>query len=457
MKEAKVFQQKSNHLNIHKKQFSTMKKIVLCLLLTVAAFSSFAQSYDKLLLFYTQKKYEDALKELDKVAQDPKAQSNPQTILWRATLYAELANDSVLTIKYPGAAMQAYNYFQQYYNQDTALKAMKENNLVRTLALIYAQTFNEGVTNFKQEKWEDAFHNFKASEELGSLIIEKKLSEQSAGIDTFRVLYAGYAAQNAQKVDSAAYYYEKLVGAQVHGKDFIDVYRFLLTYYTNNKRTEDFNRVLTLAKQYYPEEATLWSQYEMNQLSTNASVDDILQKYKQADATGKLTEAEYIGYAENLASIPHDQLDKLDSTKRNEIRLTSADAYKKAFALSKNGIYAFNVGVLYYNLFTELDDKFYELRGESAALKAKRDSVVKQQHPLADTAIYYLEQAYEILKAKPNREKTENNSLSRSVDFLANLYLWKRDKARGYNTADYNKFDAKYKQFDAEHGKYSSM
>ena len=72
------------------------------------------------------------------------------------------------------------------------------------------------------------------------------MSQQKGGIDTFRVLYAGYAAQNAQKLDSAAYYYQKLVDAKVNGKDFLDAYRFLLTYLTYNDRNKP---IITLTTQ----------------------------------------------------------------------------------------------------------------------------------------------------------------------------------------------------------------
>ena len=43
-----------------------------------------------------------------------------------------------------------------------------------------------------------------------------------------------------------------------------------------------FNKYLASAKELYPSDAALWSQFEMNYLTINAGLDDIITKYKQA-------------------------------------------------------------------------------------------------------------------------------------------------------------------------------
>ena len=62
---------------------------------------------------------------------------------------------------------------------------------------------------------------------------------------------------------------------------------------------------------------------------------------------------------------------------------------------------------------------------------------------------------YDVLKAKTNREKIEANSLNHSVDYLANLYRWKRDQTKGTATAKIMiSMMLKFRQYDAEHDKY---
>ena len=71
-------------------------------------------------------------------------------------------------------------------------------------------------------------------------------------------------------------------------------------------------------------------------------------------------------------------------------------------------------------------------------------------------AIESIDKAYNILKDKPTKSRTENNVLSKSVDFLANMYTIKRDKFRGKDAKQFDLYDAKFKEFDALHGKYGN-
>jgi tetratricopeptide (TPR) repeat protein len=338
---------------------------------------------------------------------------------------------------------------------DTSLKLLKENGL-RGLGILYSSSFNSGKKYFTESKWQQAFDNFKRAEELGEFVTKNGFSNNADknSIDTFTVLYTGFAAQNNNKPADAIVYYEKLADRKIGTKEMADMYHYMLNHYSTQKNTEKFTKYLTLAKELYPDQNAKWSQIEMNNMNQTAGMDQIIGKYKQDDAAGKMTEDQYITYAQAFASPEKDQLSKLDSTQQVELKFTAADAFKKAFALNNNGIYAYNAGVLYYNVYSILEEKLYGLRGTSATLKAQREEVQKQQMPLADSAINWLEKGYTILKAKTNREKTESNSLNRAVDFLANLYAYKRDRSKGVNVKDVDKYDAKFKEYDNEHDKY---
>ncbi len=128
----------------------------------------------------------------------------------------------------------------------------------------------------------------------------------------------------------------------------------------------------------------------------------------------------------------------------------------KAYELNDTaGLYAFNAGVIYYSIYSELDDKYNANRGESATLKAKRAEIAKQEMAYADTAAQWLEKAYNTLKAKQDRSKSETISLNRAVDYLANINYWQRDQTKvNGNNKDYDKYDALYKKYDAEHNTY---
>ena len=436
-------------------KISDMKKIVLSFLFASAACLAIAQDYTKVSTLYVLKKYDDAKKELDKIAATDKGKDKADTYMWEAALNSEFYKDSSNVTKYPNAADDAYNALMTYKQKDPTLKALKENGTLNSIAWIYTASFNDGKKYFSQSNWPLAFTNFKRAEAMSEFINQNGFNSNKSNIDTFTVLYTGYAAQNAGKLDDATTYYEKLADVKAGGKDLQPMYQYMLDDYSKQKQTDKFTKYLAVAKELYPDQSSLWSQMEMSQMTSGSSLQQIIDKYK-VESSGTLTEDQLVGYAE--AFNDPEKTKVLDSTQLVNLKMISAGIYEKLFALNPNkGLYAFNAGVLNYNLFNILDDRFYALRGEAASLKAKRADIQKQQMPYADSAIYWLEKGYTILKAKTDRDKNESNSLNRSVDFLANLYQWKRERSKGVAPKDYDKYDAKFNQFSNEHDKYKGM
>jgi hypothetical protein len=438
-----------------------MKKLLFFLLFATTAFIVKAQNYNSVFLAYSTQKYEDAKKEIDKLASDAKASDKAETFLWKLTVNGELYGDSTLKTKYPDAGKDAWDALTKYVEKDPQLAKLKENSPengsgLRALSLLYGQSFNYGRSAFQKSDWNGSYDYFSFCQKVSEFIGKNALNTNGKyTIDTTVVLYTAYAAQNAGKASEAASRYKALADWKINDKEYEDIYKYILDYDSRQKNDTSFKKYLAVAKELYPNDMAVWNQIEMNYMSNNASLKDIMAKYKTDDASGALKEDGYVTYAESFAQPDKNQLGQLDSAQQQELKLAAADAFMKAFNLNNtNGLYAFNAGVLYYSIFGQLDDQFYNLRGESAGLKAQRDAVVKEQQDYASKSIEWLEKGYNILKAKPTREKTESASLNRSVDYLANLYLWKRDKSRGTNTKDYDAFNAKYKQFDSEHDKY---
>ena len=433
-----------------------MKQVFFSMLLA-AGLTASAQNYSAVTLNYSTGKMEEAKKDVDKLMNDAKAKDKAETFLWKVNVYSELFADPTLFAKYPTSGVEAVDALSVYASKEPDLKKMKEYGL-RPVSLLYGEFFNHGRDLFQKEKWGEAYESLNKCQEVSEFIGKNGLSSTGKyTIDTTVVLYTAYAAQNAGKADEAVKRYKALADWKVNDKEYIDIYRFILDYDTRQKDAASFAKYLAVAKSLYPNDAALWNQIEMNYMSSNTTIKEIMAKYKTEDAAGKMKEDDYITYAETFAQPDKDQVAQLDSAGQQELKLMAADAFIKAYNLNNTqGLYAFNAGVLYYALFNHLDDRYYNLRGESADLKKQREEVTKLQQDAAAKSIEWLEKGYNTLKNKADREKAESNSLNRSVDYLANLYLWKRDKSRGVNPKDYDAFDAKYKQFDAEHDKYKN-
>ncbi|MDB5229904.1 MAG: tetratricopeptide repeat domain protein [Chitinophagaceae bacterium] len=428
-----------------------MRNLFVAAILSLIGISAFGQSLTDVNKYYFLKKYEDAKKEIDKVMADPKAQAKADFWVTKANIYASLYSDDALRAKYPDAGAVSLQAIEKAKQLDPTFKAIKDNNGLTAVGALYSISFNDGRKYFSESKWDEAFKSFQVAEDLGNFItVNGWAVNPQQKIDTFTVLYTGYAAQNAKKPEEAVKYYTKIINQKVGGKDLVDVYRFMLNYQMEQKNREAFTKYLGLAREVYPDSASLWTEYEMEYMSKNSSLDQVVDQFTKGDQAGNLSAEQYSGLGQAIAG----GVFKADSAKQSELRLKAADAFKKAYDKGQSGLDAYNAGVMYYNEFANLDERFSNLRGTAADLKVKREQVEKLQYPLADQSINWMEKAYTTLKAKSTLERVEKSCLNKSVDFLANLYLWKRDKARGKDPKGYDAFDAKYKQFDSEHGKY---
>ncbi len=430
-----------------------MKKLILTSLFISFFACAFSQNYNAIKLYLLQQKFDKAKVEMDKLMTEDKAKAKAETYLYKLQLYSELYADSTWRMQFPHAGDTALDALHTYVAKDPSLKDLKEEG-VRPIGILYSTGFNVGRENFMNSKWNESFENFKIAEEASAFANENGFSENKIKIDTTTILYTGYAAQNAGKMEEAVKRYKMLADEKVGGADLEDIYKYILNYEIEQKNDGEFHKYLAIAKELYPNDGGLWSQFDINYLSATADLKDMLAKYKAADAAGTLQAKDYVAYAEMFAQPDKEKLNDLDSTTRVDLSITAADAYDKAFKMENNPLYLFNAGVLNYNIFGTLDQRYFDLRGESPTLKKQREEVQAQQMQYADKTIAYLEQAYTLFKAKTDRTKVESNSLNRMVDYLANLYIWKRDKSKGVNPADYDKYDAKYKQYDAEHDKY---
>ncbi|SDZ84430.1 hypothetical protein SAMN05192529_102292 [Arachidicoccus rhizosphaerae] len=449
-----------------------MKRIVFSFLLLGITAGAWAQKpvkfkKDDVLKLLAEKKYGDAKDLIDKVLANPKEQDNKEAITYKAVIYANLATDSALAGSNPDALQTTATTLDQLkQNTDTAAfnKLMREDQGINAVSVVYSKAFNNGLSDFKDSKWDDAYKNFHTAYSWADYITKNGFSQNPDrnAIDTFTVLYTGFAAQNASgydqenggtfknpaMADSAMAMYTLLADRNIATKDMPAMYQYMVQYYQAKKDKENAAKYLDIAKKAYPDKNDLWSQIETQAMLSGGNVNDIIANYKEKDAAGQMTEAQYVEIAQTLANA---EKSTKDTAEIAAAKAASIDAYQKAFNLGHNGIYAFNVGILNYQRFSELDDEFFANKGEEAAKKAKRDAIEKEQAPLADTSIAWLTKSYDVLSAKQDRDKNESVSLNRAVDIIANLYNWKMNKARGHDPKAYDQYEALFKKFDSLH------
>ncbi len=455
-----------------------MKKLLLLAMVAISSVLVHAQDVKKVQTAYLIKKIDDAKTEVDKVMADPKQNTKAEAFYWKAKVYAAIYKDAKLLEKYPTAQKEADAAFKKYLELDPAFAVVKASGAEGFFDM-YATAYSNGVKLFNEKKWDDAASNFKVTVEYSDLIFKNKWSNANITFDTVSILYLGYSYQNAQKTNEAAIYYSRLADNKVGGDNYLDIYKYLANHYTATKNEELFKKYVSIGKELYPKYA--WEEYEIDYVDQNYTLAQKTDLYDKEDAAGTLSEMKYLQYGDIFINAKNKDK-SLDSLAHVKYTLKAADAYKKGFTKNnQNAIAAFNVGVIYYNVYGDYDDKYAaniramqalnadrpvekdpkKKAAADAKLKAQLDPIkaanVEIDKPLTenlDLSVQWLEKCYTILKDKTGRTATEKSIINKSVDFLANLYDYKRNKVRGKDPKAYDAFEAKYKEYDGLHAKY---
>ena len=460
----------------------TMKRIMMIGLLTaVFALPTQAQELKKVMLFMQTGKLADAKTEIDKNAADPKFSGKAETFYWKSRIYAALYKDPVSRAKTPNAKEIADEAFAKYQQLDPSFNFVKEMMPEGPNGYfdMYQTCFAEGVRNFNGKRWDSAAYYFTSTVNTYDLIYKNKWTSAKTPFDTTSILYLGYALQNAQKPAEAVQQYTRLADNMVFDTAYIDMYRFTLNHFITTKDEPQFKKYLAVSKEAYPTEQ--WDDFAMEYLDKNLTLAEKTAFYDKESAAGTLKEFEYLQFGDWFANARTKEKD-MDSTQQAMYNIKSGDAYQKAYSLNnKNAIAAFNAGLIYYNNFADYSDKYSDnIRtlqqlnvnkppadkdpkkrpAQEAKFKEQTDAVKKLNTDLEkpinenlEASINWLEKSIDNLKGKTDLNRSEKMVFERSLDFLANLYEYKRDKVRGKDMKLFDAYDAKYKEYEGMHKK----
>lgn len=457
-----------------------MKKFLLLAMLAGAIQLVKAQDFKKVQTTVLLTKWEEAKTEIDRLMLDPKsgATAKAEGWYWKSRIYAALAKEAATRAKYPTVAKDADEAFRKYAELDPTLAMVKEKGAEGYFDM-YSASYNNAIKVFNEKKWEESAHLFESAIYYINNVIKNKWTNANIAFDTTSLLYAGYSFQNANKLEDAAKYYSVLADAKIGGDLYKDIYKYLVTHYTATKNDVQFKKYLAISRELYPTDP--WDEYEIDFMDRNNTLAQKTEIYDKEDAAGTLSEMKYLQFGDVFINAKN-KTGGLDSLQQHKYALKAADAFKKAYAKNnQNAIAAFNVGVIYYNVYGEYDDIYAanirimqginadkpaekdpkKKAAAEAALKAKLDpiknanaTIEKPMMENLDYSLEWLEKSYTILKNKATRGTTEKSVINKSVDFLANMYAYKRDRMRGKDSKAFDAFDAKFKEYDSLHGKF---
>jgi len=454
-----------------------MKNLIGVLVLLIA-FQANAQDFNKVKTSVLINQYDAAKADYDKIiAKKPTAATTAEGYYWKAKIYSGLSKDP----KNATALAEVKTAIDAYITADAANNyALAKENGTEPFFDLYLKNFKDGVAAFNEKSWKKAAAEFDGAVKYSDIIFAQGWASSKQKFDTTSLMYAGFANQNANNVDQTMIYYKRLVDANIKTPDVQDVYKYILLHYVNTKDKANFDAFLKVTEAAYPQEN--WFDFKSEYVDKNYTLDEKIKLYDEQVAANNITEIECLMFGDAFIAGKNDDATNVN----NDLYVAkAADAYKRAYALNNNNYTAaFNAGIAFYNQFTALDEKsgdniraLQTLNANKpaapkdpkkklafdAAFKAQQDSVKKLNVALeaptkasVDAAIEWIEKAFNGVRNKEKLDRVEKNIAGRSVDFLATLYQYKSNKARGKDQKAFDALDAKFNEYDKLHDKYNN-
>ncbi|TCJ19020.1 hypothetical protein EPD60_00980 [Flaviaesturariibacter flavus] len=242
-----------------------MRKLIATVFLAAVATAGYAQDYKEVTEKLAAKNYTEAKTAIDKLASNQKATATSDYWFYRSQVYSGLGATDTAAIREAINSMDRYYSIESKSKEKANIRAVMENH--KTAIDLYSDNFNAGVKNFQAQNWAAAEARFTTALSAFDMLSRNAIISQK--FDTTTTLYAGYSAQNAKDMATAAYYYNRIVEQNIADTTMVGAYEFLINYAQQNKDEANFKKYLDIAKQRFPQYNANWTRLELSTLEND--------------------------------------------------------------------------------------------------------------------------------------------------------------------------------------------
>ncbi len=410
-----------------------MKKVLLTTLLAIAGLGMMAQKLDKAKDLLDKKKYAEAKTEIDGVLADAKNQKTGEPWYYKGKIYAAVAADNALGAQTPDAHHQAMDAFKKYVEiDDKHLLLVLEN--YKSIIDLYQYYFNTGAAQYKENKFADAFGNFKDCLAVSDYMTLKGWT--NIKLDTTVILYTGITAEKAGKKDEAATYYGRLAEAKISGESNDQIYGWLVGFYAEKKDNTNAMKYLNLGREAFPQKSAFWDEYEMQMIRDSGDKKALFAQYEKILAKNPsdyLTLYNYSielyqsAYNDTITLRPPNSAETIDKVEVN---------MKKVIELKPDYINGYLVlGKVIFNKANDISNESKKIRPQGN-IKLKPDELKKkadlrdQATKKFDEAIPYFEKIDALLGSQGKLKGEDKRALKDTYDLLSAIYDYKGNKEK---------------------------
>ncbi|GAO45630.1 hypothetical protein [Flavihumibacter petaseus] len=414
-----------------------MKKLLLTSLLASAILVVSAQNLDKIKDNLKAKKLPEAKTQIDQFLANEKNAKNAEGWYTKAKIYGEIAQDASLAASTPDARWTSFEALKQYVTLDDKMLSLQIDNY-KPIMDVYQGYFKAGADDYNASRFEPAFGNFKNCLAVSEYMYSKKWS--NVALDTTVILYSGISAEKSNKRDEAAFFYGKLADAKVSGEGMVEIYKWLVDHYYNQKKdVASAEKYLALGKEVYPKD-TFWAAYELDMARDNGNKPELFKKYESvlaSDPTNYSVRYNYAvelyqeGYKADIAARPANSAELIAKADENLKKVIEAKPdYAAAYLV---------LGQIQYNQGVDLNNQNKLIKPAGGKKLTPEELKKKEEYRTQiatkfDAAVPYFEKVDQLLGSQGKLKMEEKGYLKDAYDLLITIYDNKgnKDKLKVY-------------------------
>jgi hypothetical protein len=418
-----------------------MKKVLIfSLMLTIGA-TSYAQSLDDIGKMFNSKQLVPAKAGIDKFFSDTKNANSSDGLYYKGKIYNELSKDPTTS------KIDAYNYkliaFEafklQQVNDKKDIRMVVEQHM--PYLDLYAGFYDLGVAQFNAKDFAQAYNAFDKALMMETFILERKYEYEgfkANKLDTALILNTAAAALNAMDTANGIKKYRIITDAGIVGKDYEQVYEFLVSYYNSKKDVANLDAIMAKAKAGYPQN-TFWDAIETENISKSGDKKAIFARYEALiakDPTNFINGYNYsIELYNSIYVKDYTSIDSATSSKLISVLKATIpnDKGNDANMLLTNHL--FNVAADYSSRSVLIKEGKLT---KPADLKKKKDLNAKAIAKM-DEMIPYAETSIKYFTAQPKLTVNQKIKYQQVLTLLSDVY---NAKANPKKAAEYDKIKA---------------
>jgi hypothetical protein len=421
-----------------------MKKVLIFSLMLVIGARSFAQSLEDIKKMFNSKQLAPAKIAIDKYFSDAKNANNDEGLYYKGKIYNELSKDpatpKVDAYNYKLIAFEAFKL--QQVNDKKDIRMTFEQHL--PYLDLYGGFYDVGVSEFNAKNFASSYNAFSKAQMMENFIIERKYQYEgfkANKLDTALLINMAAAALNAADTVNALKSYRTITDAGIVGKDYEQVYEFLVSYYNSKKDAVNLDPMLAKAKVAYPQN-TFWDAIETENISKSGDKKAIFARYETLlakDPTNFINGYNYsIELYNSIYVKDYTTIDSATSSKLISVLKATIpnDKGNDANMLLTNHL--FNVAADYSSRATLIKEGKL---AKPADLKKKKDLNAKAIAKM-DELIPYAEASLKYFAAQPKLTVNQKIKYQQVLTNLSDVY---NAKANPKKAAEYDKMKAAIK------------